>query len=787
MANQNRDRNRDRKHRDPAQAPGQRASQGVLRRTAWVMLIVALAFIPLLWTLFQLMVVDHDKYEQMAIANQTRSTSVSAERGVIYDRNMNILAKSVTVENVFIDPNQIATEQQNLNLIASGLAEILDVEESLIYERAANTERRYEVIRRKVDSDLAQQVRDFINENDLTGIYLEPDTKRTYPYGSLCAQVLGFTREDNVGAEGLEAYYDSYLQGTAGEIITTKGNLGSEMLYNYEKYYDAADGNSLVLTIDATVQYYLEKNMETAIEKYDVLNGAFGIVADVNTGEILGMATMGSYDPNNYLEIYDEDTTAELEELYQAAQGYRQGSTEYEEAMEEYNNAVAAARLAQWRNRTVSDGYEPGSTFKLITLASALEEGAVTLDDTFYCDGAHDFAGREQTLHCWKDEGHGTQTTSQALENSCNIAFANIGLALGGTNLYDYMKDFGLMSKTGIDLPGEGLGYFYSRDNLEATAVGGISNTISSSFGQSFKVTPIQLVRAISAVVNGGYILEPYVVSEVLDDEGNVVEKHERTVVRQVISEETSETMCQLMSNVVELGTAQNAQVAGYSIGGKTATSEKLDVLDENGVMVEDKIVSFVGVAPIDDPQYIVLVALDTPSTATGLYISGGIMAAPTVRDVFTDILPYLGVEPDYTDDEISKIAVTVPNVLNMSESEAAETLSQRSLTYRTVGDGDKVTDMIPTAGSEVPGTSEVILYMGEEKPTDQVTVPDFTGLTVAQANDTAAYYGLYILAKGTDQSNNAVSVTYQDIEAGTEVARGTTVTVEFTNHSAQD
>ena len=759
---------KNRKWKQPHQNPGQRASQGILRRTMVITLLVALAFVPLIWTLFQLMILDHDKYEQMAIANQTRSTSLSAERGVIYDRNMNILAKSVTVENVFIDPNQIATEQQNLNLIATGLAEILDVEESFVYEQAADTKMRYKVIRRKIDADLAQEVRDFINENEIKGIYLEPDTKRSYPYGTLCAQVLGFTREDNVGAEGIEAYYDSYLQGTAGEIITTKGNLGTEM------------------TIDATVQYYLEKNLQTAIEKYDVLNGAFGIVADVNTGEILGMATMGTYDPNNYLEIYDEDTVAELEEIYQAAQGYRQGSAEYEEAMDAYNDALASARLAQWRNRAVSDGYEPGSTFKLITLASALEEGAVTLDDTFYCDGAEYFEGRSEILDCWKHEGHGLQTTGKALENSCNIAFANIGLALGGTNLYDYIRDFGLLSKTGIDLPGEGVGFFYSREKLKPVG-DGISNTISSSFGQTFKITPIQLVRAISAVVNGGYVLEPYVVSEVLDDEGNLVEKNERTVIRQVISEETSKIMCGLMCDVVETGTAQNAQVAGYSIGGKTGTSEKIDVFDENGVRVEDKIVSFVGVGPIDDPQYVVLVALDTPSTATGLYISGGIMAAPTVRDVFTDILPYLGVEPNYNDDDIERIAVTVPNVRNMTESDAAENLKKRSLTYRTVGDGDTVTDMIPAAGSEVPGTSEIILYMGEEKPTDLVTVPDFTGLTVAQANDTAAYRGLYILAKGTDQNNNAVSVTYQDVEAGAEVPRGTTVTVEFTNHSAQD
>ena len=765
----------------------ERANRTILSRTLGLMVCGVILFIPLIATLFQLMIVDHDKYEEMAISNQTRSTTLSADRGVIYDRNMNILATSVTVENVFIDPNEIETKEQDLKLIATGLSEILDVEESFIYEQAADTTKRYKVIKRKIESDLSQEVRDFINDNDLSGIYLEPDSRRSYPYGSLCAQVLGFTREDNVGAEGLEAYYDSYLQGTAGEIITTKGNKGSEMLYTYEKYYDASDGDSLILTIDSTVQYYLEKNMETAFEKYDVLNGAFGIVADVNTGEILAMATLGSYDPNNYQEIYDEETAAELEAMYQKALGYRQGSAEYESAMEEYNNAVRDARLLQWRNRVVSDGYEPGSTFKLITLASALEEGAVTLNDTFYCEGARYFEGRSKILECWKHEGHGMETTAQALQNSCNLAFAEIGLALTGPTLYNYVRDFGLMEYTGIDLPGEGLGYFYSQEYMEPDADGGISNAISSSFGQSFKVTPIQLVRAISAVVNGGYLLEPYVVSEVVDDEGNVVMKNERTVIRQVISEETSAAMREMMESVVTEGTAGNAAVAGYRVGGKTGTSEKLDVYDENGVQVEDKIVSFVGVAPINDPQYICLIALDTPSTETGLYISGGIMAAPTVRDVFTDILPYLGVEPDYSDDEIGKINVAVPNVEGMTESEAAEALAKKSLTYRVVGDGATVTDMIPSGGAEIPGNSEVILYMGEKAPDDKVTVPDFTGMTLTQANEAAANNGLYVLAKGTDQSGSTISATYQDIPYGTEVDRGTTITVEFTDHSAQD
>ena len=771
-------------------APGdanERANRTILSRTFFLMVCGIVAFIPLIATLFQLMVVDHDEYEQMAIQNQTRSTAVTADRGMVYDRNMNILATSTTVENVFIDPNEIQQKEQDLNLIATGLSEILDVEPGFVFEQAADTTKRYKVIKRKIEDDLSQEVRDFINENEIQGVYLEPDTKRYYPYGTLCAQVRGFTQADNVGAEGIEKYYDSYLEGTNGKTVTTKGNYGSEMLYTYEKYYDPADGDSLVLTIDSTVQYYLEKNLETAIEKYDVQNGAFGIVADVNTGEILAMANLGSYDPNNYVEIYDEKTAQELEAQYQAALGFRAGTQEYDDAIAAYNAAVAAARLRQWRNRTVSDGYEPGSTFKLITLASALEEHAVTLNDTFYCGGKADFAGREQTLHCWKAAGHGQQTTGKALENSCNIAFANIGLALGGENIYNYVRDFGLLEKTGIDLPGEAVGYFYSQDALDPTAVGGISNAISAAFGQTFKITPIQLVRAVSAVVNGGYLLEPYVVGEIVDDEGNVVQKNERTVIRQVISEETSATMRELMEAVVTTGTAQNAQVVGYRVGGKTGTSEKIDVFDENGNLVDDKIVSFIGVAPINDPKYIVLAALDTPSTSTGIYISGGIMAAPTVRDIFTDILPYLGVEPDYTDEEISKINVTVPNVLNLTEAQASAALKDKSLTYRVVGDGAVVTDMIPAPDAEVPGSSEIILYMGAEKPTDQVEVPDFTGMSVQQANQAAVNNGLYLQSKGTDQNSSAVSVTYQDIPYGTKVNRGTTVTVEFTDHSAQD
>ena len=766
---------------------GQWANRTVLRRTLVMMGVGIAAFLPLVAQLFSLMILRHDELEARAINNQTRSTAITADRGVIYDRNMNILATSKTVENVFVDPVEIKQKKQDVAVLAEGLGKALGVEESLVYEQAADTTKRYKIIKRRVEEEEAQKVRDFINEKDVDGVYLEPDSKRYYPYGSLCAQVLGFTQSDNVGAEGLEKYYDESLSGISGKIITTKGNYGSEMLYTNEKYYDATNGNSLVLTLDTTVQYYLEKNLETAIEKYDVLNGAFGLVMDVNTGEILGMATLGSYDPNNYVEVYDSELSQELEQQYLQAQLLPEGSPAYKEAIDEYNQAMSAARLKQWRNRAVSDGYEPGSTFKVVTLASALEEQAVTLENQFYCGGAANFAERDRPLKCWKAAGHGAEDTRQALGNSCNIAFANIGLALGGDTLYRYVRDFGLLEKTGIDLPGEAVGYFYSKEAIDPHAVGGGSNTITASFGQSFKITPVQLVRAISAVVNGGYLVEPHIVGQILDESGAVVQKNERTVLRQVISEDTSATMRELMEYVVTDGTAGNAKVAGYRIGGKTGTSEKLDVYDENGKATEDKIVSFVGVAPIDDPQYVVLAALDTPSRETGIYISGGVMAAPTVGNILSDILPYLGVEPDYTDADIGRINVTVPNVLTLTEAEAAKALKEKSLTYRVVGEGETVTDMIPTPNSEVPGTSEIVLYMGEAKPTDHVTVPDFYGMNMAQANEAAVNNGLYLLARGTDYNGATVNVTWQNIDPGTEVVRGTTVMVEFTDHSAQD
>ena len=767
----------------------------ILRRTLFLMVLCGIvAFIPLIATLYKLMIVEHDHYEALAINNQTRSTRLTAARGEIYDRNMNILAASTTVETVFIDPNEIAKEMEKpensglLDTIANGLSNILGVEPDFVRMQAADTKYRYKDIERKISEELADEVRTFINDNKIKGVYLETDAKRYYPYSSLGAQLLGFVSDDNIGTEGLEAYYNSYLEGVAGKVVTTKGNYGSEMPYTFEKYYDATNGDSLVLTIDTTVQSYLEKNLQAAIDRYEIQNGAFGIVMDVNSGAIVAMATLGSFDPNDHRAIYDEVLNERLEQQYQQLLRLQKGTEEFEKAKTEYNQAVAAARLKQWRNRCVSDGYEPGSTFKVISLAEALDCGAATVNDTYYCSGAEKIADREQVVHCWKAAGHGAETTAQALGNSCNIAFGHIGVQLGGTRFYEYAQDFGITERTGIDLPGEAWGYFFDFETLTK----GYASVISGAFGQTFRVTPIQQARAIAAVVNGGYVLEPYIVSQVLDADGNVVKENGRTVLRQAISESTSATMCDMMEKVVTEGTAKGAHTPGYRVGGKTGTSEKTDTFDENGKMVEDKIVSFVGVAPINDPQYVVLVALDTPKyqedntkyTPNGYYISGGLMAAPTVRDIFLDILPYLGVEPDYASGEIRGVNVKMPELTGMTQEEAAAALKNKSLTYRTLGTGAIVTDQIPAAGAELPGDSEVILYFDYEKSTEQVEVPDFVGYAVADVNWLANNAGVYVQAKGTDRTSYA-TVTYQSVEPGTKVDRGTTITVEFTDHSS--
>ena len=758
--------------------------KGVL---ALMVLLGILAFCILTGRLVKLMLVDHDYYEEKAINNQTRSVSVTANRGCIYDRNMEVLAASAGVHNIFLDPLELKQNEVDIDLLAENLAQLLDLEADYIKEQAADTSMRYKVLRRRQDQTVCDAVIAFLDEYNIPGVHLEPESLRYYPNDATASQLLGFTNTENKGSEGLEARYNALLEGSAGAVITTKGNNETEMLYSYETYYEAKDGNSLVLTLDLTVQRALEKQMQDAIDRYDVLNGAFGIVMNAKTGEILAMATLGGYDPNSYLEIYDEEKNEALEELYLKALSYPEGSEERTQAFATYNEAMATARLKQWRNRCVSDGYEPGSTFKVLTLAAALDSGAVTLDDHFYCGGRETFEGRSQPVNCWQSKGHGSETTAEALQNSCNLAFAHIALKLGGERFYEYVERFGILRKTGIDLAGESKGVFFDKALVTDTDKWGTASLTSGSFGQTFKLTPLQLVTAIASVVNGGNLMEPYLVSEVIDADGNTVLKQEPTVVGQTVSPETSKTMCALMESVVAVGTAKNASVAGYSIGGKTGTSEKIDVFDENGQRVLDKIVSFVGVAPMDDPRYIVLVALDTPSRTTGLYISGGVMAAPTVGAVMADILPYLGVEKTAAGTEAAAQTVTLADYTGMTAKEAEKALSAEGLSSRSVGIGETVTGQLPAAGQTVPGESQILLYFSEDVENTSVAVPDFTGMTRQQASDAAGLLGLYVLVTGNTEVSPSVTVCAQSAAAGTEVETGTTIKLTFIDTQAAD
>ncbi len=745
------------------------------------------AFVPIGLRLYGLMVRDYGYYANLALRNQTRTTQVTADRGDIFDRNMNVLASSRTVENVYLDPHELKQAKEDIPAISQVLGEILALDPGWIEKQAGDRTRRYKQIAARVEEETAARIRKYINENDISGIHLEPNSLRTYPFGTLAAQVIGFTNASNDGCEGIEAAYNSFLSGSAGKVITTKGNNEMDMPFSYENFLRSKQGCSVILTLDCVVQQALERQMEAAMARYDVQNGAFGLVMDVDTGEILAMATLGSYDPNNYLEIADPQTALQVEQLRLQYLAEPEGTDARDRKKEAFQNTLQSARLKQWRNRVLSDGYEPGSTFKVLTMAAALDCGAITLDTPFHCGGAEQIPGRAQLLHCWRHQGHGAQKTPQALQNSCNLAFAHIALKLGGERFYDYVQRFGVLEKTGIDLNGESKGVFFDKQLVVNTDKWGTASLTSGSFGQTFKLTPLQLVRAISSVVNGGRLMEPYIVAEVVDSDGNTVLKQEPVFVRQTVSQETSETMCALLESVVTQGTAKNAQVAGFSIGGKTGTSEKIDVFDENGQRVLDKIVSFVGVAPMNDPRYIVLVALDTPSRQTGIYISGGVMAAPTVGAVMADILPYLGVKQSFTEEDLAGKAVVVEDFTDMEVKNAEKLLKNQNLSARIIGTGEFVTAQIPAPGETVPGGSEVLLYLGEVPEETPVKVPDFLGMNRQQAADAAGELGLYILVSGNQAAAPNVVVTAQSISGGAEVPMGTTIRLEFADTTARD
>ncbi len=749
-------------------------SRQMLRRTLLLMAVCGIAACAVLIArLYRLQILDHEFYESLALEQQLRQAPSSTVRGVIYDRNMHALALSASVDNVYLSPAEIEMYGEDKELIARELSRILDISYDEVLEKANQSGSWYVTLARKIEEDVAQQVRSFKNEYGLRGVRLETDIKRYYPNSSLACHVIGFVGTDNYGLEGVEAKYDLALSGTKGSTFRSTNAFGTDMLLGqFEQYKSGENGYDLVTTLDLTLQYYIEKHLKQAIEDYDIQNGAGAIAMDVNTGEILAMASVDGYDLNNFLEI-----SPEAQELVDAA-----------ENEEEAAELLKAAQSRQWRNKALSDTYEPGSTFKIITLAMALEEGKVKLSDGFYCGGNVNVSGRTSPIRCWKTTGHGSQDLTEAVQHSCNVAFVNIGLRVGARDFYKYCEAFGflelsedssvnLSAKTGIDLAGESGSIWWSQDTFYSER--NLSQLAAASFGQTFTITPLQLVSAVSACVNGGRLMQPYVVKAMLNPDGSIASQRQPHMVRQVISRETSEQLCSILEQVVgdpNEGTGRNAAVAGYRIGGKTGTSEKVSLEAETGQ--KEYIVSFIGFAPADKPQIALLVFLDTPSNESGIYVSGGQMAAPVVGKMFADILPYMGVETAYDGEDAKNMDVSMPELCGLELYEAAEILENNNLRYRTIGSGDRITAQLPVAGLDIAAGTQVILYLGAQVSQELETVPALEGMSYSQARDLLSHYGLYIQSSGavTDSDNQIVST--QSIDAGTQVEHGTVLSV---------
>ncbi len=738
-----------------------RRANRIIQTRSFVLMILmgVVMFVLLFFRLFDLQITRHEELQGKAVNQQTRRTVVTANRGTIYDAGGNILAISSSAETIILSPLEIDNAVNDTEdpvswtkeSLAAGLAEILGKDASAIRKRMDNVKSQYEVIQLRADEDTAAKVRSYVDENKIAGVHLVADTKRYYPYGSLAAQVIGFVGDENTGLYGLEAYYEKELEGQSGLVISSKDQAENDMLYTYEQYFAAKNGSDLTLTLDTTIQYYLEKGIESMVDTFSAANGASGIVMDAKTGGILAMASYPNYDLNDFLTVSDQTL---------------------QERIERGESTVADMQLLQWRNKALNDTYEPGSTFKILTLSAALEEGVVDKTTTVNCGGSVNISG--YTIHCSNKNGHGLQTLVQSVGNSCNPAFINYGLRIGSEKFYEYMRSFGLMNTTGIDLGGEAVGVFAADSSFTQL------DLACYAFGQNFTVTPLALIAAQAACVNGGYLHTPYLVERIADSDGNVTYRHDNTPVRQVISEQTSATVRECLEYVVASGTGKNGQVAGYRIGGKTGTADK----GQTG----DVVVSFLCFAPADDPQVIMLITMDTPSRATGTYVSGGNMVAPTASTVMAEILPYLGVEPSYSAEELLGMDTTVPNVIGMSVEEAKTKLKDRALSYKIVGDGETITDQTPAGGAIIPGKSSVILYVGEEKSTDKCVVPHLIGKTPSEANTTATAAGLLIRFSGTTGSeSSSVRVLSQSIDEGTEVEAGTVITVQLGDTSVTD
>lgn len=719
-------------------------------------LIMAVVIIFLMTTtvarVFYLTIVRGEELSEKAETQQLKDTEITAMRGTIYDSNGNVLAQSASVWNVFIDPLNIKDKQRDL--IVDEFANLFgyDADEKKEFYDKTNHQNHYELVEKKVENNIKEKLSKFVSKNELGGcIGTEQTTKRYYPYGTLASSVIGFTGADDQGLSGIESYYDEQLTGTNGRIITAKDAKSNNIANDYETSIAATDGDSIVLTINQTIQYYLEKGLRETMNEYQA-KGAYGVVMNCNTGAVLAMSSLPDYDCNEpYKLTYSKDKKAIKKLSDKTAK----------------QEAESAAVQNQWRNFTVSDTYVPGSVFKTFVASAALEENVVNLNTTYNCTGS--IQVDKYKMKCHYHPGHGMQTLTQGLENSCNPFFITIGQKLGVHNYFKYFDAFGFTQKTNIDLPGEASPQYYKEDQY------GIVELSSASFGQTNSLTPIQVCTGLCAIANGGKLLQPYLVSSIVDANGKTVKKTQTKEIRQVISEDTSEKVRKMMKSVVDNGTGKNGYVAGYSVGGKTGTSTKLGE-SKNGE--GDKyIVSFGAIAPSDDPEIAMLIIVDEPNQDLG----GGALCAPIAAQVTQEAMNVLGIEPKYNDSEMKDLSKQTPNVVGKSLDEAKKTLEENNLNFVVVGDDSTVTRQCPSGADTIPNGGTVYLYTDDsEKQT--VNVPNFNGLTVNEAKDLASSSNLNIQIAGNSMSSGTVVAYRQSEETQAKVEKGTVVTVTFKN-----
>lgn len=726
LVERRREKMRRRREKVLAEPNTRETRKGLKQRAIAVLLVLVLLFPGLIVRIGYINAVHGEDYEQRAIDQQLSDQPVYARRGSIYDRNGKLLATSVSAYTVYLSSAYIENDKQR-SVVADGLAEILEMDRDKIYEMTGKN-LQYQLLKRRITDDQVTKVRELIKSNSLNCIGLSEDYKRLYPYSGLLSQVLGFTGTDGQGLYGLEYQYDSYLTGVNGRSVTAHNAVGTDMEFSYETYIDAQDGYNLVLTVDEVIQSFLEKYLKQMYEQFDVQGNAMGIIMDVQNGEVLGMGQYPTFD---------------------------------------CNDPFAVESQTLWRNGCVSDPYEPGSTFKSLVSAMALEEKVVATNDHFYCHGSVTISG--QTIHCFRRAGHGDETFVVGLVNSCNPVFIDIGSRLGTGVFSHYFTSFGLREKTGIDLPGEAVGIAH-----EETKMGELELAVSS-FGQTFKVTPIQMLTAFCAAVNGGNLVEPHMVREITDSNGNVVESIGTTVKRQVVSESTSQTLCQMLEEVVEEGgSAKNAYVTGYRVGGKTGTSDKTETRDETGLTTA-VVASMIAVAPADDPQIAMLIVADDPAVESH---SGGTTAGPAVGSILSEILPYLGIDPVFSEEELSEMELSTPGLLGTKVDNAVSSLENKGLTADVRGNGDTVINQMPATGTRIPSGGKVILYTTDSEEVKQTVVPNLIGLSPAQAARALSNVGLNVSYKGFSNGEGTLRVYEQSVEPDTPVDEGTVITI---------